>query len=127
MMPHPCMEESGVAELSEQAVEALVRRHRELGGRIAELRDEQDAVKATIDANVQVGWKLAVDGVVALKREPNRSFDLVTAVGLLDAATKANCVVTSFDAKLVRTAVEDRGLLDECMLVSADRAPVLKL
>lgn len=116
-----------MSDLDEAAVEALVRRHRELGGRIAELKGEQDAIKTTIDSTVPVGWKLSVDGVVAHKREPNRSFDLVTAVALLDPATKASCVTTSFDPKLVRFAVEEAGLIDECMIVPTDRAAVLKL
>lgn len=116
-----------MSELTEQAVEALVRRHRELSGRIAELKGEQDSIKATIDASVEVGWKLSVDGVVALKREPNRTFDLVTAVALLSPEAKAACVTTAFDPKLVRFAVEEAGLIDECMVVSADRAAVLKI
>lgn len=116
-----------MGELSEQAVEALVRRHRELGGQIAELKGEQDSIKATIDFNVEVGWKLSVDGVVALKREPNRTFDLVTAVALLNPEAKQACVTTAFDPKLVRFAIEEAGLIDECMVVPVDRAAVLKL
>lgn len=116
-----------MSDLTDDAVEALVRRFRDLAGRIAELKGEQDVIKATIDEGVGLGWKLSVDGVVAQKRPANRIFDMVTAVGLLAPEVKAACVTTSFDTKLVRTAVEELGLIDECMILPPDRPAVLKL
>jgi hypothetical protein len=104
-----------------------VRRHRQLGAELAELKAERDALELSINDQVQVGWQLSVDGVLASKRAGNRSFDMVTAISLLDAEVKKSCVVTSFDSKLVREAAKSAGVLDDCMLPALDKAPVLKL
>lgn len=114
-------------ELSDEALEALVRRHRELGSQIAELKGEQDEIKTRIDDGVAVGWSLNVDGVKASKREPNRSFDMVTAVTLLSPEAKEACIQRSFDPKAVRDAVEKAGLLDECMVSDLAKSAVVKI
>lgn len=112
---------------SDDALESLVRRYRMLGSQVAELRGEMDAIKTMVDQNVPVGWSLAVDGVPAHKRDPNRSFDMVIAVSLLDDAAKAECVKTGYDQARVRAAIDAAGKLDECMITPTDRAAVIKL
>lgn len=114
-------------ELTEEALESLVRRYRSLGAQMAELRGEMDQIKFVIDTSVPVGWSRAVDGVTAHKREGNRSFDVVIAVSLLDDAAKAECVKTGYDTARVRAAIEAAGKLDECMISDPSRAAVIKL
>lgn len=118
---------NGTAELTDEALESLVRRYRALGAQMAELRGEQDQIKAVIDQSVPVGWTRSVDGVAAHKREGNRSFDMVIAVSLLDDAAKAECVKTGYDQAKVRAAIESAGKIDECMIADPARAPVIKL
>lgn len=122
------MQASGPSEdiLSDQ-LEALVRRHRQLGAEMAELKAERDALETSINDQVEVGWKITVDGVPASKRAPNRAFDMVTAVSLLGPEAKQACVVTSFDQKLVRDAAKEAGILDDCMIPRLDAAAILKL
>ncbi len=114
-------------EISEEAIFAMVRRYRELGSAIAELREEQEEIKEAVSAAVPVGWKTSVDGVAAHRRAPNRSFDLISAVALLGPEDRSLCQVTRFDEKMVRARVESLGLLDECMIVNPTSAPVVKL
>ena len=111
----------------EAALEALVRRHRDLGSQIAELKGEQEDIKLSIDAAVPLGWSLNVDGVPAHKRGGNRSFDLVTAISLLKPEAKEACIKTGYDAQKVRAAVEEQGDLDACMLENPDKPAVLRL
>lgn len=114
-------------ERSDEALEALVRRHRQLGAQIAEIKGEQDDIKTQIDQNTVVGWKLSVDGVTAHKRPGNRVFDQVTAISLLDAETKESCVRTGYDAAALRRAADKAGILDACMIELATSNPVIKL
>lgn len=111
----------------EKVLEALVRRYRELGSAIAELAGEQAEIKEQVKNIVDVGWKAQIDGVAVHLRAPNRSFDLATAIGLLDEETKKSCVVTRYDPALVRAAVETAGLIEDAMLEKEDAVPVLKL
>ncbi len=115
--------------MSENAtqIEALVRRYRELGSAIAELKGEQEIVKTQVDSLVEVGWKDQIDGVGVHKRAPNRSFDHVIAASILSPEDRAKCVVQRYDEKLLRAMVESLGKLDECMQANPLAAPVVKL
>ncbi len=73
------------------AIEALVRRYRELGSAVAELKGEQEEIKTQIMSMVDVGWKDQIDGVAVHVRAPNRSFDLITAVSLLSPEDRERC------------------------------------
>lgn len=112
---------------NEAQVESLVRRYREIGAVIEEMKAEQAEIKSQVDDLVQLGWKSIVDGQPVHKREPNRSFCEITAVSLLSDDQLKNCVVTRYDPKMLRAAVDTLGLLDDCMLLKADSQPVLKL
>lgn len=112
--------------MSEQ-IEGLIRRYRELGSAIAELRAEQEEIKKLVDGLVDVGWKSDVDGISVHKRAPNRAFDLITAVSLLGPEDRSLCQITRFDDKMVRAKVESLGRLDECMIASVSAQPVIKL
>ncbi len=114
-------------EISEEAIFAMVRRYRELGSAIAELREEQEEIKEAVSAAVPVGWKTSVDGVAAHRRAPNRSFDHVIAASILSPEDRAKCVVQRYDEKLLRAMVESLGKLDECMQANPLAAPVVKL
>ncbi len=108
-------------------IEALVRRYRELGSAIAELKGEQDEIKTQVESLVPVGWKDQIDGVNVHRRAPNRTFDLITAISLLSPDDRDRCKVLKFDEKLVRASAESAGIIDECMISKADAAPVIKL
>lgn len=116
-------EEQGNAE----RVEGLVRRYREIGSIIEEMRAEQAIIKAMVDEEVAVGWKSTIDGQPVHKRNPNRSFCPITAVGVLSEEQRKNCTVTRYDEKMLRAAVDSLGKLEDCMLLKADAVPVLKL
>lgn len=113
--------------MTEDQLSALIRRHRELGGEVAEIQAEMTSIKEQIEGDTEVGWKLTVDGITASKRAPNRNFDLVSAVALLPAEMKMACVTTSYDAKKVRAAVEALGLIDSVMVDRDDAPAVVKL
>lgn len=110
-----------------EQVEALVRRYRQIGADIAGLKAEQDEIKAMVNDLVQVGWKGKIDGIDVHKREPNRVYCPITAVSLLTAAEKKQCVVTRYDDKLVRAIIKGNGKEDECMLPNEKSDPVLKI
>lgn len=112
--------------MSEQ-IEGLVRRYRELGSAIAELKGEQEEIKKLVDGLVDVGWKDQIDGVAVHKRAPNRAFDLITAVSLLSPEERERCKVLRFDEKLVRASIESAGLIDQAMIAKSDAAPVIKI
>jgi hypothetical protein len=116
--------EERVAQLT-----ALIRRHRELGAEVAGLTEERKAIQATVAELTQPGWKLVVDGVSATHREANRTFSLARALEVLPAEIKAQCVdkLPRFDPKMIREAVEQEGLLDECMEIDEARSTVVKL
>lgn len=103
-----------------------MRRYRELGAEKATIDGEMTEIKNQIDADVEVGFKMNIDGLAVSKRSPNRSFDTLLAVSLLDSDTKQSCVVTSYDAKKLRAAIEEQGLLEQAMVPSLGNA-VLKL
>jgi hypothetical protein len=112
---------------NQDKIDQLVRRYREIGSVIEELRAEQSEIKAMVNDMVDIGWKSNVDGQPVHKRLPNRSFCAVTATGLLTAEQRKNCVVTRYDEKMLRAAVDSLGKLEECMLLKADSEAVLKL
>lgn len=99
---------------SDQLV-ALVRRHRELTATKLEIEAEQAQIKDLIDASVDEGWSLEIDGVVANKRRGNRRFSRVLAIGLLSESEKVECVVTRYDDALLRATLEAKDLLDQAM------------
>lgn len=110
-----------------ERIDALVRRYREIGATVEELRAEQAEIKLAVDALVTVGWKGSIDGQPVHKRNPNRSFCPITAVGLLAPEQLNNCKVIRYDEKMLRAAVDSLGKLEDCMLLKADALPVLKL
>jgi hypothetical protein len=112
---------------NEAQVEGLVRRYREIGAVIEEMKAEQAEIKSRVDGLVQLGWKSTVDGQPVHKREPNRSFCPITAVDMLSPEQRKNCQVHRYDDKMLRAAVDSIGKLDDCMLLKADALPVLKL
>lgn len=106
---------------------AWIRRDRQLAGEAAEIAAERAELKAKVDSETEVGWKLPVDGVTASKRDANREFDRILGFGVLNEAERLACKVERYDDKLIRAAVEARGMLQECMVPKADAAPVVKL
>lgn len=113
--------------LPDEAVIALIRRHRQLAAEVSHLQGEMAQIKDTIDAAVPVGWKLEVDGVPAAKRAGNREFCKITAISLLSEEQKTACKAMVYVDKLIRIAVTDAGMLDQCMIERPDSKPVLKL
>lgn len=113
--------------MEEQQAVALVRRYRELGSMIAELQGEQAQIKTQVEQSTQAGWKLTVDGKAASHREANRKFDLITAVGLLSAEDKKDCVVTQYDPKKIREKAKALGIEENCMIRAEDAAPIVSL
>lgn len=112
--------------MSEQ-IEGLVRRYRELGSAIAELKGEQEEIKRQVDDLVDIGWKDQIDGVAVHKRAPNRSFCPITAASLLSADDRKLCVVSRFDEKMLRAKIESAGLIEDCMISPSSALPVIKL
>lgn len=108
-------------------LDGLVRRYREIGSVIEELRAEQTEIKAMVNDMVEVGWKSNVDGQPVHKRLPNRAFCPITAVGLLDDEQRKACVVTRYDDKALRAAVDGLGKLEDCMILKDSAEAVLKL
>lgn len=99
---------------SDQLV-ALVRRHRELQATKLEVEAEQARIKDLIDASVEEGWALEVDGVVATKRRGNRRFSRILAVELLNPTQRERCIVERYDDALLRSELEVIGVLDFAM------------
>lgn len=110
-------------------LEALIRRHRELGAEVAALTEERKAIQAQVSGLTKPGWKMVVDGVAASHREANRAYSEVVALTVLDADAKKRCVdkLPRFDPKLVRAEVEAAGKLEECMVVDPEKSSVVKL
>lgn len=113
--------------MTDEQIEGLIRRHRQLVADAAELKGEADEIKRAVDSATEVGWKFTVDGITASKREANRSFDVSVAVTLLDADERAACVVTRYDAELLRAAIKEKNLLETCMAPKPNVEPVVKL
>lgn len=113
--------------LTEDQLTALIRRHRLLGGEVAEIQAEMISIKEQIDGEVGFGWKLPVDGITASKREASREFDITLAFGHLDPIDITACKREILDPKLVRALIEERGLTEECMARKTDAKPVTKL
>ena len=113
--------------MSEEQLEALIRRHRQLLAEAAELTAEAKEIKDAIDDAIEVGWQLTVDGLTASKRDGNRAFDVTVAVTSLPKDVREACVVTRYDADLLRAAVKEAGLLESCMQPKPGTKPVLKL
>lgn len=116
-----------IETLSEQQIEALIRRHRQLGASVAELSGEMTAIKQKIDESVPIGWKFTVDGVTSSKREANREFDLVLAFAEMTNEEREACKVLRLDPKLVREAIVAKGKLEACMSRKPEAQPVTKL
>lgn len=110
-----------------EAIAAQVRRYRALASEVAELQGEMKDIQTMIDANVETGWKLDVDGVTASKRAGNREFCKVTAIGLMTEEQKAACKATVYVDKKIRETVTIAGLLEACMIEKPDARPVVKL
>lgn len=113
--------------LTEDQITGLIRRHRLLGGEVAEIQAEMIAIKEQIEAEVSNGWKLPVDGITASKREANREFDITLAFGHLDPIDITACKREILDPKLVRELIEKRELLDSCMVRKAEAKAIVKL
>lgn len=113
--------------LTDEQITALIRRHRTLGGEMAEIQAEMISIKEQVDSEVGFGWKLTVDGLTASKREANREFDKVLAFGELTPEELALCKVERYDDKLIREMIEKKGALEACMTRKPDAKPVTKL
>lgn len=116
-----------MTELNQAQLEAIVRRYRELNSMVAEFQGEMQELKQQFEEATTVGFKLTVDGKSASHRPPNRSFSLVAAMGVLTPDQKRACIVTQYDDKKIRAKVEAAGLLEECMLIKEDAAPIVSL
>lgn len=126
-LPAPADLQTSTSALSDEAVIALIRRHRQLAAEVSHLQGEMAQIKDTIDAAVAVGWKLDVDGVPAGKRAGNREFCRITAISLLSEEQKVACRREMYVDKLIRIAVTEAGLLEQCLVEKPDSKPVLKL
>lgn len=112
---------------NEEQINALVRRYREIGATVDELKAEQADIKAAVGDLVEVGWSGAIDGQPVHKREANRQFCPITAVGFLSAEQKNSVKETRYNEKLVRALVKEMGKEDDCMIARPDAEPVIKL
>lgn len=110
-------------------LEALIRRHRELGAEVAALTEERKEIQRQVSELTKPGWKMVVDGVAASHREANRTFSEVLALSVLDTDAKKRCVdkAPRFDPKLIRKEVEEAGKLEECMVVDPEKNSIVKL
>lgn len=113
--------------LDPDAIAAQVRRYRALASEVAELQGEMKQIQELVDATVDTGWKLDVDGVTASKRAGNREFCKITAIGLMSDEQKAACKATVYVDKKIRETVTVAGLLEQCMIDKPDARPVVKL
>lgn len=95
---------------------ALVRHGRQIDAEIKDLLERKKSIVRMIDLATDIGWRLIVDGIAAVKTTGNRSFSPALAIERFTEDQKLSVVSTSIDFKAVRALADVLGITEDCMV-----------
>lgn len=110
--------------MSEEQVEALVRRRRVVAAEVAELNEQIKDIDIKIESLVPEDWSVTIDGVPAKMKQPNRKFNSKLAIAQFTDEQKKACIERMVNDKKVREIADELDITESCMESGSGAAKV---